>query len=306
MLKIGVLGVGYLGRIHLSQLIEIQQVELIGFYDTNPNQASKIETEFSVKSFQSDDSLIESAEAIVISASTNSHYELLKKCIKAQKHIFVEKPIVTELSQLEELNDILKTYKPKIQIGYVERFNPAFLEAKKLISNPIYIESQRFAPFQKRGNEVSVELNLLIHDVDLALKLIPFKLKSVHANGVKILTEHDDVANVRIAFENGSVANLSVNRIVPYKQRKMTVYESDKFTEIDFLSKTVTQYFPQSSVSEANEQEKNMEPIELNIPDSNAIRAELSAFVQAILNDTPSEVSFQDAYVSTKLILEAF
>ncbi len=237
MLKAGVLGAGHLGKIHLKLLRESEKYELIGFFDADAQAAKAIEQEFGYRSFPSMDKLIAAVDMVVVATPTSTHFECAKKVIGAGKHLFIEKPITQTVKEAEEIRDMARSKKVRGQVGQVERFNPAFMAVEEKISNPMFIETHRLAEFNPRGTDVSVVLDLMIHDIDIVLSIVKSEVKSVSASGVSVLSDSPDIANARIEFENGCVANLTASRISLKRMRKARFFQRDAYISIDFLEK---------------------------------------------------------------------
>lgn len=237
MLKAGVLGAGHLGKIHLKLLQQSTKYELVGFYDASEEASEKIETEFGYHSFPSMEALIDACDMVVVVTPTSAHFECAEKVIKAGKHLFIEKPITETVAQAEQIRDLAKAMKVRGQVGQVERFNPAFMAIKDKIDNPMFIESHRLAEFNPRGTDVSVVLDLMIHDIDAILSVVQSNVKNVSASGVSVISETPDIANARIEFENGCVANLTASRISLKKMRKARFFQRDAYISVDFLEK---------------------------------------------------------------------
>lgn len=237
MLKIGVFGVGHLGKFHLNNWKEIDGVKLIGFFDPNNDNANAVTEKYGLKRFLDEDKLIDACDAIDVITPTNHHFDICMKAIRKGKHVFVEKPITNTIKEGRDLVDMVREANVKLQVGHVERFNPAFLAIKDLPLNPMFIEVHRLAQFNPRGTEVSVILDLMIHDIDIILSLVKSDVKSIAASGVNVMTETPDIANVRIEFNNGCVANLTSSRISMKKMRKMRLFQKDAYIGIDFLEK---------------------------------------------------------------------
>src|SRR6476660_4322290 len=237
MLKVGVFGVGHLGKFHLNNWKEITDAELVGFYDPNDETANEVAEKYQLPRFAKADALINACDAIDIVAPTNHHFELCEKAIKKGKHVFVEKPLANTMEEARQLVKLAEESGIKFQVGHVERFNPAFLAVKDMQLNPMFIEVHRLAQFNPRGTEVSVILDLMIHDIDIILSIVKSDVKTISASGVGVMTETPDIANVRIEFHNGCVANLTSSRISMKKMRKMRIFQKDSYIGIDFLNK---------------------------------------------------------------------
>ncbi len=306
MLKVGVFGAGHLGKIHIQQWKEVPDVELVGFFDPNDEQAASAIEKYQVTRFLSEQKLIEAVDAVDIVSPTISHYNIAKKCLLSGKHLFIEKPLAHTLEQGKELVTLVKEANVKCQVGHVERYNPAFLAVGDQLLQPMFIEAHRLAQFNPRGTDVSVILDLMIHDIDIVLCLVKSHVKRISASGVSVLSETADIANARIEFDNGCVANLTSSRISLKNMRKMRLFQRDAYIGIDFLDKK-TEII---RMKEDGEQNGIMDfPLEIGngerriisvqnpaILPSNAIRAELSEFAAAIKNDRPVRVSVYDGF----------
>ena len=237
MLKIGVFGVGHLGKFHLNNWKEIHGIELVGFYDPNDDTAKEVSEKYQLPRFLDADTLLDICDAIDVVAPTTFHFELCEKAIKKGKHVFVEKPLANTMEEARQLVKLVQESGIKFQVGHVERFNPAFLAIKDMQLKPMFIEVHRLAQFNPRGTEVSVILDLMIHDIDIILSIVKSDVKSISASGVGVMTETPDIANVRIEFHNGCVANLTSSRISMKKMRKIRLFQKDSYIGIDFLNK---------------------------------------------------------------------
>jgi predicted dehydrogenase len=321
MRKIGVIGAGHLGKIHINCIKEISGYDLVGFYDVNPLVASDVHQKYNIPAFENFEELLEKVDVIDIVTPTVSHFEYAKKSLEAKKHVFIEKPIVTTLEEAKELMKISKNAGVQIQIGHVERFNPAFLATRSYINEPKFIEAHRLSYYNPRGTDVPVVLDLMIHDIDILLTIIDSPIKGIYANGVPVLTQNIDIANARIEFEDGSVANLTASRISMKKMRKMRLFQQDSYISMDFLNK-------QSEVIKIEDNIKNDTndnvfsfPIQLNndnlkyvvvkkinLPEINAIKTELEKFLESIELGIKPEVTIDDGYkvldVAYKIINE--
>ena len=225
MLKIGVFGTGHLGKFHLNNWKEIPGIELAGFYDPNDAIAEEVAATYGLKRYLNEEELIDACDAIDVVTPTQYHFALCEKAIKKGRHVFVEKPMANNMDEARALVKLVQESKVKFQVGHVERFNPAFLAAKDLDLNPMFIEVHRLAQFNPRGTEVSVILDLMIHDIDVILSLVKSDVKNISANGVAVMTDTPDIANVRIEFNNGCVANLTSSRISMKKMRKIMLFQ---------------------------------------------------------------------------------
>ena len=234
--NIGVIGVGHLGVHHASHLAKIKNANLVGVFDTNLERAEEISKKINTAIFQSVDNLLENVEAVSIVTPTSTHRDVAEKCIKKGKHVFIEKPITSSVKDAEHLIELSKKHNVIIQVGHIERFNPALLALSNLEIDPKYIEVHRMAPFMSRGTDVTVVLDLMIHDIDLILSFISSPVKEIYANGVSIMTNSVDIANARIKFENGSIANITSSRVAKDRVRKIKMFQQDLYVTIDFLA----------------------------------------------------------------------
>ena len=305
MLKIGVLGAGHLGKIHLRLLQQSEKYELVGFYDPNQENADKIAKEFGYKHFSTIATLIHAVDVIDIVTPTLSHYKCAKVAIKSGKHVFIEKPISNTLEEAEEIIALANEYKVKGQVGHVERFNPAFIATKNMIENPMFIETHRLAEFNPRGTDVPVVLDLMIHDIDVILSVVKSKVKNISASGVSVISDTPDIANARIEFENGCVANLTASRISMKNMRKSRFFQQDAYVSVDFLEKKneviqmhdVTEEDPFAVTIDLGEKgKKQIDILSEEIEPNNAIEDELRSFVNAIENDLTPSVSIYAGY----------
>jgi predicted dehydrogenase len=306
MLKVGVFGVGHLGKFHLNNWIEIPGVELIGFFDPQDETALEVTEKYKLNRFTNADELIDACDAIDVVAPTNFHFEWCEKAIKKGKHVFVEKPLANTMEEATQLVKLVQESGIKFQVGHVERFNPAFLALKDLQLKPMFIEVHRLAQFNPRGTEVSVILDLMIHDIDIILSIVKSDVKSISASGVGVLTETPDIANVRIEFHNGCVANLTSSRISMKKMRKIRLFQKDSYIGIDFLNKK-TEIIKLKEPNDLNvfafdietpTGKKTIAMANPVVPEVNAIKMELEEFKNSIKNNTRTIVSEMDGLMA--------
>ncbi len=307
MLKIGVLGVGHLGKIHLKCIRNIKDYELTGFYDTNDEKAKEVEAEFGIPRYHNYPELIDDSDVISIVTPTSSHYEYARAAITHSRHVFIEKPLVNNTSEAEELIKLAEEAEVKVQVGHVERFNPAFLTIKDKIDNPMFIEAHRLSDFNPRGLDVPVIYDLMIHDIDIILGAVNSPIKRISASGVAVISDTPDIANARIEFDNGAVANLTASRISMNKMRKIRFFQRDAFIKVDFLNKKCEMIRMQKddmpvvengfrTVSFPGMKDKNINIYQPRVPEINAIQTELQFLYNAIVNDTQPVVSINDGY----------
>lgn len=304
MLNVGVLGAGHLGKIHLKLLQQSDKFNLIGFFDPSTENAQKVATEFGYTSFDSVTELIDAVDVVDIVTPTLSHFNCAKEAITKGKHIFIEKPITNTVLEAEAIRTLVSQEHVKGQVGHVERFNPAFTAVKDMIKNPMFIEAHRLAEFNPRGTDVPVVLDLMIHDIDIILSVVDSKVKNIHASGVSVISETPDIANARIEFENGCVANLTASRISMKNMRKSRFFQKDAYISVDFLEKK-SEVVKMKDVPENPDEFamilQNAEGIKKQIyfenptiESNNAILDELETFADAIINDTRPIVTLND------------
>ncbi len=237
MLKVGVLGAGHLGKIHLKLLNQSSKYNLVGFYDADKENSEKVAAEFGYTAYNDLDQLIADVEVVDVVTPTLAHFDVAKKVISAKKHLFIEKPITNTFEEAEVLIKMAAENGVKGQVGHVERFNPAFRSVVDRIENPMFIEAHRLAEFNPRGTDVPVVLDLMIHDIDAILSVVKSEVKSINASGVSVISDTPDIANARIEFENGCVANLTASRISMKNMRKSRFFQRDAYISVDFLEK---------------------------------------------------------------------
>jgi len=303
-MKIAVLGAGHLGRIHLRLIKEIAEYDLVGFYDPNDHLAKELSEEFSIKAFNSIDELIAATDVVDVVTPTLSHFECAKKALLNHKHVFIEKPVTNTIEEAKELIELAEKTDVKVQIGHVERFNPAFTAAKPFIKNPLFIETHRLASFNPRGMDVSVVLDLMIHDIDIILYIVQSEIISISTSGVAIVSSNPDITNARLEFANGCVANLTASRVSLKKMRKTRIFQKDAYISVDFLNKK-TEIVSLSDVKSWNpfamnievDTEGNKKTVKLQKPkikELNAIQEELLTFAQAIQNNNTPLVTLNE------------
>ncbi|CAM1353717.1 Gfo/Idh/MocA family protein [Tenacibaculum insulae] len=319
MLKAGVLGAGHLGKIHLRLLQQSEKYKLVGFYDPFTENAKKVANEFGYKLFNSVEELIAAVDVVDIVTPTLSHFECAKQAIEKGKHIFIEKPITNTLQEAEGIRTLASQNHIRGQVGHVERFNPAFTAVKDMIDTPMFIETHRLAEFNPRGTDVPVVLDLMIHDIDIILSVVKSKVKKVHASGVSVISDTPDIANARLEFENGCVANLTSSRISMKNMRKSRFFQKDAYISVDFLEKK-SEVVKMKDVPENPDEFamilQNAEGVKKQIyfdnpevVENNAILDELESFADAIKNNTTPIVSLSqgtEALRVAHLIIDCF
>ena len=313
MIKVGVIGAGHLGKIHLN-IINSSNQNLIGFYDTDETNSEKLSSEYGYKYYNNLDLLLKDIDAAIIVSPTTTHFEIAKKCIEAGKHIFVEKPLTSNSNEAQIINELASNNKIVGQVGFVERYNQAFISCNEFIKNPKFIESHRLSDFNPRGTDVSVIMDLMIHDIDIVLKVVNSKVKKINASGVSIISTTPDIANARIEFENGCIANLTSSRISLKKMRKTRIFQKDAYIAIDFLEKELQivkiKDFDQSKsnlsmVIKTNSGKDKVIYFENpEILQENSILNELESFAESINNNTIPKVTLIDGYEAVSVANE--
>ncbi|MBC6998728.1 Gfo/Idh/MocA family oxidoreductase [Cytophaga sp. FL35] len=314
MLKVGVLGAGHLGKIHLRLLDESKKYELVGFYDADSINGKKVSAEFGYPYFDNINTLIDAVEVVDIVTPTLSHFDCAKKAIQKGRHIFIEKPITNTLEEAEELQHLAAEFGVKGQVGHVERFNPAFSSVKHQIKNPMFIETHRLAEFNPRGTDVPVVLDLMIHDIDAILSVVDSKVKQINASGVSVISKSPDIANARIEFENGCVANLTASRISLKNMRKSRFFQKDAYISVDFLEKKVEVVKMKDAPEVAGDFDMILQNAEgekkqiyfenPEVHQNNAILDELETFADAIINNSEPVVTLEQGSNALKVALE--
>ena len=305
MLKVAVFGTGHLGKFHLDNWKLIPEAEIVGFYDPNDEIAAGVVKKYQIKRFTDPVALLDICDAADIIAPTPVHFGLCEQAIRKGKHVFVEKPLANDMEEARTILKLVKESNVKLQVGHVERFNPAFLALEGIPLQPMFIEVHRLAEFNPRGTEVSVILDLMIHDIDIILHIVNSEVKNIYSSGVAVMTDTPDIANVRMEFNNGCVANLTSSRISMKKMRKMRIFQKDAYIGIDFLNK-------KSEIISLNHSDAETEGFSFEIetrsgtksilvrspdvPNVNAIRMELEKFTESIIQNKPTLVSELDGY----------
>ena len=314
MIKIGVVGAGHLGKIHLKLLNSSKRFQLMGFYDTDLKISKELSDKEGYKCFSNLDSMLDNVEAIDIVSPTSTHYNIAKQAILSNKHIFIEKPITNNIDHAKDIIQLSKKNNIIGQVGHVERFNPAYVKAFNHIENPMFIESHRLSDFNPRGTDVSVIMDLMIHDIDIVLNTVKSKVKKINASGVSIISNSPDIANARIEFENKCVANLTASRISLKKMRKTRIFQKDAYISIDFLEKelqivkikdAVKSNSNLSMVIKTNTGKDKIIYFENpEIIEENSILNELESFANSINKKSLPKVTLLDGYEAIKVANE--
>jgi len=312
-LKIGVIGTGHLGKLHTKMYCDIAGCELVGIYDSNIPQAEMVGKEFNTKVFKEVEELFNAVDAVSVAATTSAHYELVKKSLLNGKHVFVEKPITTTIKEAEEIVKLSEDKNLNLQVGHIERFNPALVSLDKYIIEPMFIQTDRLAQFNPRGTDVAVVLDLMIHDIDIILSLVNSNVKHVDASGVAVVSDTIDIANARLQFENGAVANVTASRISQKKMRKMRIFQRDNYLSLDFIT-GVSEVFRLTPVDEKvdssfisfgeigiGDKKKRIVYEQPEIKEINALKYELELFVNSVLKHQKPKVSGEDGLRALKV-----
>ena len=310
MLKVGVLGAGHLGKIHIKLLLELSdKFEFVGFYDPSDSNAQTAIDAYSIIRFDTIESLLNEVDCIDIVTPTLSHFDCASKALLGKKHVFIEKPVTETVAEARELLALKEDANVKVQVGHVERFNPAFQAAVSHFENPMFIETHRLAQFNPRGTDVPVVLDLMIHDIDAILSVVKSPVSRISASGVSVVSDTPDIANARIEFDNGCVANLTASRISMKNMRKSRFFQQDAYVYVDFLEKKneviqmhdVTKEDPFAVTIDLGEKgKKQIDILSEDIEPNNAIEDELRSFVFAIENEITPSVSIYAGYKALK------
>ena len=305
-LRVGVIGAGHLGKLHIKMFDEIENCLLIGVHDVNLETANSAAQQFNVKAYENIDDLLSEVDAVSIAATTSAHYQLAEECLLAKKHVFIEKPITASISEAEKIVELAGTMNLKIQVGHIERFNPAVVSMEKFINDPKFIQTDRLAQFNPRGTDVAVILDLMIHDIDIILSFVKSRVKNIEASGVAVVSDNIDIANARIQFENGAVANVTASRISQKKMRKMRIFQKDSYISLDFVTGVsevyrllpVNQEVEEGFISFGEigigERKKRLIYEQPEHKEINALKYELQLFVDSVLNNLQPVVSGED------------
>ncbi|MCX7744845.1 MAG: Gfo/Idh/MocA family oxidoreductase [Flavobacteriales bacterium] len=311
MIKIGLLGAGHLGKIHLRLLKEIPAFDVVGFYDLNPLCAAEVEHMFGIKAYSDAESLMDACDAIDIVTPTISHFELAAKAIKKHKHAFIEKPLVTTQKEARTLLKLAVEANVKVQVGFVERFNPALITALPYINCPFFIDAQRISEFHIRGTDVSVVLDMMIHDIDIIMHIVKSPVKKVSATGAAVVSDGADIANARIEFDNGCIANITASRVALGKARKTHIFQHDSQILIDFLNKKVEVYHIEDYkgtlqpgaiiIGHPGRHQKQILVEQPQVSELNAIKTELEGFAKAIKENISPPVTIEQGVASMEV-----
>jgi predicted dehydrogenase len=313
-LSIGLVGAGHLGKIHLKQLQDIPLFSLVGFYDEDPEAAAAVSKDTGLHAFSSFDELLSASTCVDIVVPTVHHFTLASRAMKAGKHVFIEKPLTATVDEAKALLLLAKEASVKVQVGHVERYNPAFVSALPYLHSPRFIEIHRLAQFNPRGTDVSVVLDLMIHDIDIILSVIKSPVKNIHASGVSVVSDTPDIANARIEFHDGCVANLTASRISMKNMRKARFFQRDAYIAVDFLKRKSEIIRMENLEGDPGDFDmvielgaKGRKRIVFEMPEvheGNAIRDELSAFAKAIAENKATEVGIEDGVKAMEIAFQ--
>ncbi len=312
-LNVGVIGTGHLGKLHTKMFGLIENCELVGIYDKNKSTAKAVSEEFKTEAFGSIDDLLEKVDAVSIAAITSEHHSVAKHCLEKGVHVFIEKPITTTIKEAEDLVRLSNDKKLNLQVGHIERFNPALLSLEKFIIEPMFIQTDRLAQFNPRGTDVAVVLDLMIHDIDIILSLIKSPVRKVDASGVAVVSDNIDIANARIQFENGAVANVTASRISQKKMRKMRIFQRDNYIALDFITgvSEVYRLIPTGTSEDTSlisfgeigvgDKKKRVVYEQPEIKEVNALKYEIELFVNSVLKGEKPVVTGEDGLRALKV-----
>jgi predicted dehydrogenase len=312
-LKVGVIGTGHLGKLHVKMFKSIENCELVGIYDSNAEQLQAVSAEFNFPGAHSIEELLNKVDAVSIATTTTAHYSIAKKCFENGINVFIEKPITATIKEAKELVEISEKKNLNLQVGHIERFNPALVAMEKYIDEPKFIQTDRLAQFNPRGTDVAVVLDLMIHDIDIILSLVKSDVIDVHANGVAVVSDHLDIANARLQFENGAVANVTASRISQKKMRKMRIFQRDSYIALDFVTGVAEVYrlmSPDAEVSSnlisfgeigVGDKRRKLVYEQPEQKEINALQYELQLFVNSVINGTKPVVSGTDGLRALKV-----
>lgn len=301
-LRTAVIGVGYLGRFHAEKYAALPHVELVAVVDSDQARATQVAQTLNVEAASDYREILGRVDAVSIAVPTQHHHAIAKECLSGRIHVLLEKPITVTVEQAKELIEVAKENECVLQIGHLERFNPAVMALEEIIARPLFIESHRLALFNPRGTDVSVVLDLMIHDIDIILNLVGSPVHRVDANGVAVLSQGIDIANARLQFENGCVANVTASRVSQKKQRKMRLFQPDAYISIDFQDKRVNIHRKGTEQMYPGIPEITSEELAFDAGD--ALKSEISAFTKAVLEGIPPVVSGEDGRRALEVAIE--
>ena len=291
-LTAAVVGIGYLGRFHAQKYAELPDIELRAVVDTNIGRAQPIATELGVEALTDYRGLLGHIDAVSIAVPTCLHFEIARDFLLSGSHVLIEKPITARVDHAQELIDLATSQQRTLQVGHLERFNSAILNLERILTEPVFIESHRLAPFKPRGTDVSVVLDLMIHDIDIILNIVRADLRSIDASGAAVLTDEVDIANARLVFGNGCVANVTASRVSVKSERKMRIFQPDAYISVDFQARTLTSY--RKGKDEMYPGIPNIDTERCRYEEGDALKTEIEKFIEAIRQGRKPVVSGED------------
>ena len=278
--RVGVIGVGYLGKFHAEKYSRMDNVQLVGVVDSDRVLAEEVAARFDTRAFADYRDLFGHVDAVSIVVPTENHFSVATECLNHDLDVLIEKPMTATLEQADDLIKIARSRKRVMQIGHLERFNPAVIALKDIVHNPMFIEAHRLSIFKDRSTDVSVVLDLMIHDIDIIMNLVKSEIKSIHAAGAPVICEHADIANVRLEFESGCVANVTASRISTKNQRKIRLFQKDAYVSVDFTTRDIT--IIRRDESCASDLIPGMDIRQLTFSEADALEDELASYIQAV------------------------
>jgi predicted dehydrogenase len=302
-LRAGVIGVGYLGRFHAQKYALLENVDLVGVADVSRKRAEEVAAEVGSAAFTDYRELLARVDLVSIVVPTQYHFPVAKECLEAGCHILLEKPVTQTVAEADELIRMAAERGLVFQVGHLERFNPAIMALKGVLKNPLFIESHRLAPFKTRGTDVNVVLDLMIHDIDIILNMVPSTIKVVNSVGVPVLSNEVDIANARLQFENGCVANVTASRASREVMRKIRIFQSDAYISIDYQERKISIFrkggegFPIPGLPNVTMEEKSFEQ-------GDALLVEVQAFIDAVRTGSAPPVTGEDGKRALELALQ--
>ncbi|MDY7037012.1 MAG: Gfo/Idh/MocA family oxidoreductase [Thermodesulfobacteriota bacterium] len=302
-LRVGVIGVGHLGEYHVQKYKAIREVDLVGVVDIDPDRLRYISSCYNTRAYGSHHDILDLVDGVSLAVPTESHFDVAKDVLSKGVHLLIEKPITYTLEPADTLISMAEERDLVLQVGLVERFNPAVVKMESLLNQPVFIESHRMNPFTKRGIDVDVILDLMIHDLDIFLNIVPSEVREVHAVGMSVITGKTDIANVRMIFENGTVANLTASRVSNKTLRKLRIFQPNAYLSVDCVKREISVIGLDHKAGNPDECPQTTSN-KLKFPDSDPLADEISSFVRAILNGTEPVVSGRDGRRTLKFALD--
>ena len=301
-IRSAVVGVGYLGQFHAEKYAQLTNTELVAVVDLDIDRATAVAGKTGARAFSDYREILDKVDAVSIVVPTQCHYEVAKAFLEKGVHVLLEKPITTTLAEADELIRIAAARKVVFQVGHLERFNPVVVALDGIVKQPGFIESIRIAPFKPRGTDVNVVLDLMIHDIDIIQNIVGAKVEQINSIGTPVFTEEEDIANARIQFANGCVANVTASRISLKSERKMRIFQPDAYISVDFQNKTFAVF--RKGDGEMFPGVPNVTKEEQSFDQADALKSEIEAFLGAVINGTPPVVSGEDGRYALETALK--